>query len=123
MVHVPASQPGGACLPRERSPKFFNMSEKGHSFSKSLRGMALLKSPRATHQGGRFQAWKASSELNSRLLKLYTSCGVGASLARGNVGCLRQIHVGAPVIKGNPSERKSVLGCYCSLFPVSQCCS
>lgn len=59
----------------------------------------------------------------TRLLQLYTPCGVGTSPARGNVGCLRQIRVGAPVIKGNPSERKSVLECYCSLFPVSQCCS
>lgn len=46
----------------ERSPKFFNMSKKGHSFSKSLRGMTLLNSPGTAYQGGRFLAWKASSE-------------------------------------------------------------
>lgn len=51
--------------------------------------MALLKSPRTTYQGGRFQAWKASSEVNMAVEAIYTPCGVGASLSRGNVGCLR----------------------------------
>lgn len=49
----------------ERSPKFLNMSKKGHSFSKSLGGMALLKSPGTTHRGGRFLAWEASPEVNT----------------------------------------------------------
>lgn len=80
MVHVPASQPGGACLPGERSPKFFNMSEKGHSFSKSLGGMALLKSPRTAHQGARFQAWKASPEVKMPVEAIYPLVGWGQAL-------------------------------------------
>lgn len=61
----------------ERSPKFFNMSKKGYSFSKSLGGMALLKSPRKTHQGGRFVAWKASSEVNMSVEAIYPLWGGG----------------------------------------------
>lgn len=51
--------------------------------------MLLLKSPKTTQQGGRFLAWKSSSEVNVSVEVIYALGGVGGCRVRGNIGHLR----------------------------------